>query len=103
MKYEDTVRALGKDTIDELRTAVEIGRWKNGDKITSSQRDSAMQAVMLWEAQNTKAGETNDPFTINQQAEITLGKGIVVDDVPIEYKSVNDPNLIFTDKIKLDS
>lgn len=41
--------ALTPEIVDRLRTAVEIGKWPNGERLTPEQRTTSMQAVMVWE------------------------------------------------------
>jgi uncharacterized protein YeaC (DUF1315 family) len=60
--------------IAKLKTAIELGRWENGDKLTSEQVESAMQAVMLWEAQNI-GNKDNQPFVVDKNGELYTGKG----------------------------
>jgi hypothetical protein len=72
--YLQAVESLTPDIIERLRTAVEIGKWPNGEKLSDEQRNNAMQALMIWQA---KHGPDDDsqPFTINSQGELILGKG----------------------------
>jgi len=46
---EATLAALTPEIVDRLRTAVEIGKWPNGDRLTPEQRATSMQAVLIWE------------------------------------------------------
>jgi uncharacterized protein YeaC (DUF1315 family) len=49
---EAVLAALTPDIVDRLRTAVEIGKWPNGDRLTTEQRSTSMQAVIIWEMKN---------------------------------------------------
>lgn len=49
---EAVLAALTPDIVDRLRTAVELGKWPNGDRLTSEQRATSMQAVLIWEIKN---------------------------------------------------
>lgn len=49
MNTEQILAALTPDIVDRLRTAVEIGKWPNGDRLTATQRATSMQAVLVWE------------------------------------------------------
>ncbi len=97
MQYQNFVDNLDTQTISKLQTAVETGRWENGDKLTDKQRDSAMQAVMLWQANNQVIG-SNEPFKVNSKGEFRIGKGGAVKDTPLEFRLKDDPNLIFKSK-----
>jgi uncharacterized protein YeaC (DUF1315 family) len=35
-----------------LRTAVELGKWENGDRLTPAQLEHCLQAIIAWEHQN---------------------------------------------------
>ncbi len=97
MNYQDFVDKLDEKTVNQLRTAVELGKWENGEKLTDKQRESAMQAVMLWQAKHEITG-TDEPFTLNPNGELKLGKGKVVKQAPLEYRIADDPNLIISSK-----
>ncbi len=49
MNPEAVLAALTPEIVDRLRTAVEIGKWPNGDRLTPEQRSTSMQAVLIWE------------------------------------------------------
>ena len=74
MDYSKTVASLTPHMIEKIKTAIELGKWENGDKMTEMQLESAMQAVMLWEAQN-KGNSRNEPFVIGSDGELFTGKG----------------------------
>ena len=97
MKYHQFVDSLDDKTINKLKTAVEIGRWENGDKLSDQQRESAMQAVMLWQAKH-EVNSPEEPFKVNEKGEFKIGKGDAVNDTPPEFKVNDDPSLIFTSK-----
>jgi len=97
MEYQQFVDNLDAATIKKLTTAVEIGKWENGDKLTEKQIESAMQAVMLWHARH-QAGEADEPFKVDNKGQFKVGKGKVLSDTPEEFKQIDDPNLIFSDK-----
>ncbi len=52
MNPEAVLAALTPEIVDRLRTAVEIGKWPNGDRLTPEQRSTSMQAVLIWEMKN---------------------------------------------------
>jgi uncharacterized protein YeaC (DUF1315 family) len=97
MKYQQFVDSLDDKTINKLKTAVEIGRWENGDKLSEQQRESAMQAVMLWQAKH-EVNSPEEPFKVNEKGEFKIGKGDAVNDTPPEFKVNDDPSLIFRSK-----
>lgn|GEM_PF-789682 len=74
MDYSQTVSSLSPEMINKLKTAIELGRWENGDKLTSEQVESAMQAVMLWEAKH-RGNREGEPFVVGSKGELYTGKG----------------------------
>ncbi|WP_163933307.1 DUF1315 family protein [Paraferrimonas sp. SM1919] len=47
------------DSMDEklflkLRTAIELGKWENGQALTEDQKESTMQLVILYQAKKMK-------------------------------------------------
>ncbi|MGX5173904.1 DUF1315 family protein [Aliikangiella sp. IMCC44653] len=74
MDYTQAVAGLSQDMITKLKTAIELGRWENGDKLTSEQVESALQAVMLWEAKNI-GNEQSEPFKVGKDGGLYTGKG----------------------------
>ena len=57
MNIEQMLAVLDADIVARLRTAVEIGKWPNGVVLTKEQRQTSMQAVIAWEAQNLAENE----------------------------------------------
>ncbi len=74
MDYSQTVANLNPDVVKKLKTAIELGRWENEEKLTSEQVESAMQAVMLWEARNV-GNKEGVPFAVGAKGELHTGKG----------------------------
>jgi uncharacterized protein len=72
--YSQTVINLPKEMIAKLKAAVELGRWENGEKLTSEQVESAIQAVLLWEAKHL-GNQHQEPFVVGSKGELYTGKG----------------------------
>lgn len=49
MNKEAILSALTPEIVAKFKSAIEIGKWENGDKLTPEQRQTCMQAVMVWE------------------------------------------------------
>lgn len=49
MNKETILANLTPEIVAKFRTAIEIGRWDNGERLTAEQRQICMQAVMVWE------------------------------------------------------
>jgi len=56
-----------------------------------------MQAVMLWNAKH-QISNNDEPFKINKKGEFKIGKGATLTETPLEYKEIDDKNIIFQTK-----
>lgn len=74
MDYSQVVDNLSPEIIEKLTTAIEIGRWESGEKLTSEQIESAMQAVMVWQAKHIDNSDS-EPFIVGPKGELFTGKG----------------------------
>lgn len=82
MEYVQTVASLSESMIEKLRTAIELGRWESGEKLTSEQTESAMQAVMIWQAQHVN-NQSAEPFIVGPSGELYTGKGGLYQPSPV--------------------
>ncbi|MBV1842378.1 MULTISPECIES: YeaC family protein [Photobacterium] len=57
MELETLLNAMTPEVYQRIATAVEIGKWPDGTPLTEQQRDSAMQAVMLYQSRNNADAE----------------------------------------------
>ena len=48
MDYQQMIETMTPEMFQNLRRAVEIGKWPDGQKLTPEQRENAMQAVIAW-------------------------------------------------------
>ncbi|WP_305838851.1 YeaC family protein [Photobacterium leiognathi] len=56
MDVSKLLAAMTSEVYERMSFAVETGKWPDGTALTSEQRDSAMQAVMLYQSKyNTEA------------------------------------------------
>ncbi len=67
MNVDALLQAMTPDVFERLREAVETGKWPDGTALTAEQRESCMQAVMLYQA---KVANSTDHMTVNAQGEI---------------------------------
>lgn len=49
MNKQTILDSLTPEIVDKFRTAIELGKWADGRKLTDEQRQTCMQAVMVWE------------------------------------------------------
>ncbi|WP_426417887.1 YeaC family protein [Aestuariirhabdus sp. LZHN29] len=52
MTFEQLLGSITPEVYQNLRRAVELGKWPNGRKLTSEQRLQCMQAMIAWEKSN---------------------------------------------------
>ncbi|WP_434359587.1 DUF1315 family protein [Parasalinivibrio latis] len=52
MKVEDLLSMMTPEVYQRMSYAVETGKWPDGTPLTPEQRDSAMQAVMLYQSRH---------------------------------------------------
>ena len=48
MDYQQMIESMTRSTYNDLRRAVELGKWPDGQPVTPEQRQNAMQAVIAW-------------------------------------------------------
>jgi len=64
MDLKDVLSAMTPEVRERLSTAVEIGRWPDGSKLTEQQKSSSMQAIIAWDAHFGKT--TDEPFKVQK-------------------------------------
>ncbi|MEQ3775626.1 MAG: DUF1315 family protein [Alcanivorax sp.] len=50
--FEDLISAMTPEVCDNMRRAIETGKWADGRPLTREQRETCLQAVIAWEAKN---------------------------------------------------
>ncbi len=50
--FAQMIENITPEIYESLKLAVEIGKWSDGRKLTSEQRELSLQAVIAWEIQN---------------------------------------------------
>lgn len=87
MNYDDVLRAMTPELYERMRTAVETGRWPDGQKLTADQLENAMELVMVYQARRLNQ---SDHFTIGKNGElVTRTKG----DMKAELRLKNEQNI----------
>lgn len=69
MHYDDVLRAMTPEIYERMLSAVETGRWPDGQKLTDEQKENAMQLVMVYQA---KRLDQSDHFSVNNQGELVM-------------------------------
>lgn len=52
MNFEQLINRIDADTYERLKTAVELGKWPNGERLSPQQRELSMQAVIAYETRH---------------------------------------------------
>jgi len=64
MDLKEVLSAMTPEIRESLSTAVEIGRWPDGSKLTEQQKSSSMQAIIAWDAHYGQI--TDEPFKVQK-------------------------------------
>ncbi|MBQ0754337.1 MAG: DUF1315 family protein [Gammaproteobacteria bacterium] len=51
-QFRSVVRQLTPEIYENMRRAVELGRWPDGRTVSPQQRETCMQAIIAWEAEH---------------------------------------------------
>jgi hypothetical protein len=52
MTFDDLINNITPEIHQQLIRAIELGKWANGNKLTSEQREASMQAVIAYELEH---------------------------------------------------
>lgn len=50
--FAQMIENITPEIYESLKTAVELGKWSDGRRLTQEQKELSMQAVIAWELQN---------------------------------------------------
>lgn len=90
MDKQSILTALTPEVVDKFRTAIEIGKWEDGRKLTDEQRQTCMQAVLVWEHEFVPVEERTGFIQKPVKADGTIvGEAC---DVEHEHHYPNTPN-----------
>lgn len=67
MNIDALLAAMTPEVYSRLRQAVETGKWPDGTLLTAEQKDSCMQAVMLYQS---KIERSSEHLTVNEAGDI---------------------------------
>ena len=69
MNLEQMLASITPEVYENLKYAVETGKWQNGDKLTEKQRADSLQLVLAYQS---KVEQTNEQFTIGSDGEMVM-------------------------------
>jgi len=52
MDYQKLIDAISPEIYQNLKRSVETGKWPDGKVLTSEQRETALQAIIAWDAKH---------------------------------------------------
>ena len=55
--FADVAAQMSRDVYENLRRAVELGRWPDGRALSAEQRATSLQAVIAWETRHLPESE----------------------------------------------
>lgn len=55
--FNEMIENITPQIYQNLKLAVEIGKWPDGGKLTAEQRELTLQAMIAWEIQNLPEDE----------------------------------------------
>lgn len=69
MNLEQMLQAVTPEVYENLKYAVETGKWQNGQKLTDKQREDSLQLVMAYQA---KVEKSTEHFTIGADGQMVM-------------------------------
>lgn len=57
MQLTDFLAEMNPQVYQSLKQSLELGRWPNGDRMTTEQRDASLQAIIVYEHQHLPESE----------------------------------------------
>lgn len=57
MDKQTILASLTPEVVEKFRVAIELGKWPDGRRLTVEQRETCMQAVMVWEHEHLPPAE----------------------------------------------
>lgn len=67
MNLEQMLAGITPEVYENLKYAVETGKWQNGKALTPEQRENSMQLVMAYQA---KIEQSDQQFTVGKDGEM---------------------------------
>lgn len=90
MDKQAILQALNPEIVEKFRTAIALGKWADGTRLTNEQRQTCMQAVMIWEheylPQTERTGYIYRPEKEAENCDIEHDHHKIDDEKPIQFK-----------------
>ena len=62
MEFKDLIKNITPEIYENLKRAIEIGKWPDGRVVSQEQKESAMQAVIAYEIEHNMADQQRVGF-----------------------------------------
>ena len=69
MNIDQMLASVTPEVFENLKYAVETGKWQNGQRLTEEQRENSLQLVLAYQA---KIEKSNQQFTIGENGEMVM-------------------------------
>ncbi|MDB2374083.1 DUF1315 family protein [Psychrosphaera haliotis] len=69
MNLDQMLAAVTPEVYENLKYAVETGKWQNGQKLTKKQREDSLQLVMAYQS---KVAKSDEHFTVGPNGEMVM-------------------------------
>lgn len=84
MNINDMIKNITPEVYENLRGAVEIGKWPDGTPLTQAQKDNSLQLVMAYQSKVLKSTEH---FSVGEDGQIVNRNK---DELKNQFKDHND-------------
>lgn len=55
--FEALIDGMSAEVHQQLKTAIELGKWPNGERLSAAQVELCLQAVIAWDLKNLPESE----------------------------------------------
>lgn len=67
MHVEQLVATMSEDVFKKLKIAIETGKWLDGKPLSAEQKETVLQAILLYQA---KVEQSEEHMTVSKDGEI---------------------------------
>lgn len=69
MQVEQLLAMMTEDVYNKFKQAIETGKWLDGNELSNDQRETVMQAVLLYQA---KVEQSDQHMTVGKDGNIVM-------------------------------
>lgn len=86
VNFEQLIQSLDADVYQRLKTAVELGKWPNGDRLTAEQKGLSIQAVIAYERQHLPPEQRSGYIEPMKPTACGPSEDEIQEDAPLRWK-----------------